>query len=298
MTGNDIESDTFTELLDMAHSNEFKVIIKEYTTLLEKLSIANDLTPQEFAALIYFANERLSAAVSMTFTFHSMDFMGDQNHPLDISSGGDYRVDNLVSDLLTKIDQIPKDGHFPKVLKFFLEHPMHAFDVSQIAEYLDISRDDVKKNLDLIVDFGYIMETEEKDHYELKRSKEMLQTLSGYLDEIGTDLICKVSSDGEPEKGEKQLHAGLEDGGLNLIVFDGTEQLRKMLNVIGFPVDDDGIVTNKGEPVTCSGCGCKLTVDEIGHVMPPDHFYCSKSICIMDYYGRYGHLGDIVDGND
>lgn len=184
MIGNDIESDAFTELLDMAHSNEFKVIIKEYTTLLEKLSIANDLTPQEFAALIYFANERLSAAVSLTFTFRSVDFMGDQNPPSDISSGGDCRGVKRITEILMKMDLIPKDGYFPKVLKFFLEHPMHAFDVSQIAKYLDISRDDVKKILDLIVDFGYIVETEEKDHYKLKRSKEMLQILSRFLDEI------------------------------------------------------------------------------------------------------------------
>ena len=95
-----------------------------------------------------------------------------------------------------------------------------------------------------------------------------------------------------------QRHAGLEDGGLNLIVFDDTEQLRKMLNAIGFLVDDDGIVTNKGEPVTCSGCGCKLTIDEIGHVMPPDHFYCSNpsTTCIMDYFERYGYPEEKKEG--
>ncbi|MCK4386336.1 MAG: hypothetical protein KAW52_08745, partial [candidate division Zixibacteria bacterium] len=74
MMGNDdIESDAFTEILDMAHSNEFKVIIKEYSDLLNKLAVANNLTPQEFAGLIYFANERLSADVSIIFTFYTMD---------------------------------------------------------------------------------------------------------------------------------------------------------------------------------------------------------------------------------
>jgi len=183
--GNDhIESDTFTEILDMAHSDEFKVIIKEYSDLLKKVGVANNLTPQEFAALIYFANERLSASVSTTFLFHSMDFMGDQHPPLDLSSGGNSQVEDMVSNLLTKMDQIPKDWHFP-ILSFFLEHPMHAFDVSQMAKYLDISRDDVKKSLDSLVSIGYV--TEEKDHYKLNRGEEILQVVSKYLDEVARD---------------------------------------------------------------------------------------------------------------
>lgn len=104
------------------------------------------------------------------------------------------------------------------------------------------------------------------------------------------ERLAKEKASKEPKEEKKHLHAGLEDGTLNLIVFDDTEQLKKMLNIIGFLVDDEGIVTDKGEPVTCSGCGCKLTLDEIGHVMPPDHFYCSSPVCIMDYYERYGHL--------
>ena len=187
MGNDDIESDAFTELLDMAHSNEFKVIIRAYSDLLSKLAVINNLTPQELAALIYFANERLSASVSTMFLFHSMDFMGDRHPPLDSSSGGNSQVEDMVSDLLTKMDQIPKDWDFPKVLSFFLEHPMHAFDVSEIAKYLDISRDDVKKNLDSLVSIGYVTETEEKDHYKLNRGEKMLQVLNKYIDEVARD---------------------------------------------------------------------------------------------------------------
>lgn len=206
MMGNDdIESDAFTEILDMAHSDEFKVIIREYSDLLKKLAIVNSLTPQELAALIYFANERLSASVSMTFLFHSMDFMGDQHPPLDSSSGGNDQIEDMVSDLLTKMDQIPKDGHFPKVLSFFLEHPFHAFDVTEIATYLDISRDVVKENLDLFVNFEYVVRTEERGprlglvttKYKLKRGSKVVQALIRYLSEITKHHTSENEGDDE-----------------------------------------------------------------------------------------------------
>lgn len=204
--GNDhIESDTFTELLDMAHSNEFKVIIREYSDLLSKLAVANNLTPQELAGLIYFANERLSSDVSMMFLFYSMDFMGDQHPSLDLSSGGNSRVEDMVSNLLTKMDQIPKDGHFPKVLSFFLEHPFHTFDPTEIATYLDISRDVVKENLDLFVNFGYVVGTEESGprlglvttKYKLKRGSKVVQALIGYLNEITKHYTSENEGDDE-----------------------------------------------------------------------------------------------------
>ena len=173
MMGNDdIESDAFTEILDMAHSNEFKVIIKEYSDLLNKLAVANNLTPQELAGLIYFANERLSSDVSMMFLFYSMDFMGEDKTPISLDSP--HRMKDLIGDLLTKMDRIPEDA---KVLGFFLEHPFHTFDIPQIARYLGISRDVVKTNLNKFVDLGYIVKTADEDSYKLKCSKEMLQIL-------------------------------------------------------------------------------------------------------------------------
>lgn len=124
--------------------------------------------------------------------------------------------------------------------------------------------------------------------------KDCWKKFMSFLHEDSEIVLCGTdeyddSLPEEPEKEKKQLHAGLEDGTLNLIVFDDTEQLRTMLNTIGFLVGDEGIVTDEGKLVTCSGCGCKLTVDEIGHVMPPNHFYCNSSVCIMDYYERYGY---------
>ncbi len=124
----------------------------------------------------------------------------------------------------------------------------------------------------------------------LKEMKDMIEPTEE-PDPYGKDWDWnKVLPPEEPKKGENQLHAGLEDGGLNLIIFDDEKQLREMLGVIGFLVDDDGVVTENGKPVICSGCERTLILNEIGHVMPPNHFYCSSSVCIMDYYERYGHL--------
>lgn len=92
----------------------------------------------------------------------------------------------------------------------------------------------------------------------------------------------------------KNRHAGLEDGHLNILTFDDAEMLRWLLKIIGFPVDETGIVTdNKGVPVRCSSCGCKLTLDEIAYVMPPAYFYCCDPICIYDYFERYGYPNHI-----
>jgi hypothetical protein len=80
------------------------------------------------------------------------------------------------------------DTHFLKVLGFFLEHPFHAFNISQISRYLDISRDTVKKDLDFFEFLGYIVRTRERGPYRLKRSDEMVQTLLRCLDDITRTL--------------------------------------------------------------------------------------------------------------
>jgi biotin operon repressor len=84
------------------------------------------------------------------------------------------------------------DTHFLKVLGFFLEHPFHAFNISQISRYLDISRDTVKKDLDFFEYLGYIVRTSQRGPYKLKRSDEMVQTLMRCLDEITRTLEAEV----------------------------------------------------------------------------------------------------------
>lgn len=277
MGNDDIESNAFTEILGMAHSDEFKVIIREYSNLLKKLADANNLTPQELAGLIYFANERLSADVSIIFTFYTMDFVGGSSWMSDkekrIAVGrcpcgradgdGDNWIDcNIppdecdVKNSLMKImrgkerselpckgehfifdglcrllsNQRPGDGCKPalrmdicpcrikkqppndplmdkfdeivgreskdivsKVLCFFLEHPIHAFDISKITTYLDVPMDVVKKNLDMLVELDYIIMVEE-GHYELKRSKEMVNVLIGRLADLQVKSCVCISS--------------------------------------------------------------------------------------------------------
>ena len=80
------------------------------------------------------------------------------------------------------------DTHFLKVLGFFLEHPFHAFNVSQISRYLDISRDTVKKDLDFFEYLGYIVRTRQRGPYRLKRTDDMVQTLLRCLDDITRTL--------------------------------------------------------------------------------------------------------------
>ena len=88
------------------------------------------------------------------------------------------------------------DTHFLKVLGFFLDHPFHAFNISQISRYLDISRDTVKKDLDFFEYLGYIVRTRQRGPYRLKRSDEMVQTLLRCLDDITRTLEEK--GDREP----------------------------------------------------------------------------------------------------
>lgn len=100
---------------------------------------------------------------------------------------------------------------------------------------------------------------------------------------LNEQLGCQVTR-------KEDRHAGLENGHLNLLTFNDAEMLRWILTTIGFTVDDTGIVNDKkGVPVKCSGCECKLTLDEIAYVMPPSYFYCCNPICIYDYFERYGY---------
>lgn len=80
--GNDeIEMDAFTILQDMALSNDLEVIISRFSDLLRELGVRHKLTPQELAALIYLANERLAVKTSMMFYSYSDTFMIEDPNP-------------------------------------------------------------------------------------------------------------------------------------------------------------------------------------------------------------------------
>jgi len=100
---------------------------------------------------------------------------------------------------MDKFDEIvgrePKDI-ISKMLCFFLEHPIHAFDISKITKYLDVPIDVAKKNLDMLVELDYIIIVEE-DHYELKRSKEIVNILIGQLTDLQMKgCVCRSSPPG------------------------------------------------------------------------------------------------------
>jgi hypothetical protein len=69
------------------------------------------------------------------------------------------------------------DTHLLKVLGFFLEHPVHQFQVTALAEYLDISRETIRKDLALYEELGYIAQSSPRGPYRLRLSSEMVRTL-------------------------------------------------------------------------------------------------------------------------
>lgn len=80
------------------------------------------------------------------------------------------------------------DTHFLKVLGFLLEHPVHAFTITSIAKYLDISRDTVRKDLEFYEALGYIVRTSKRGPYRLKLGNEMVQTLITCTSQIARSL--------------------------------------------------------------------------------------------------------------
>ncbi len=69
------------------------------------------------------------------------------------------------------------DTHLLKVLGFFLEHPVHQFQMTALADYLDLSRETIRKDLALYEEFGYITKSSARGPYRLRLSSEMVQTL-------------------------------------------------------------------------------------------------------------------------
>ncbi len=81
------------------------------------------------------------------------------------------------------------DTHFLKVLGFLLEHPVHAYTISSIAKYLDISRETVSKDLEFYEALGYIVRTSRRGPYKLKLGNDMVQTLISCTSQIARSLM-------------------------------------------------------------------------------------------------------------
>ena len=81
------------------------------------------------------------------------------------------------------------DTHFLKVLGFLLEHPVHAYTISSIAKYLDISRDTVKKDLEFYGVLGYVIRTSKRGPYRLRLGNDMVQTLIACASQIARSLM-------------------------------------------------------------------------------------------------------------
>ena len=70
------------------------------------------------------------------------------------------------------------DTHFLKVLGFFFEHPYHSFTMTKMCEYLDISRDTLRKDLIFFQEQGYIVREGDRGPYRLRLNDEMVMTLT------------------------------------------------------------------------------------------------------------------------
>ncbi len=76
------------------------------------------------------------------------------------------------------------DTHQLKVLGFFLEHPVHQFRITTLSEYLDLSRETVKRDLDFYVGVGYVSRASARGPYKLSLSSRMVQTLMRCVSQI------------------------------------------------------------------------------------------------------------------
>lgn len=69
------------------------------------------------------------------------------------------------------------DNHTIQVIAFFLEHPIHSFTITDMSEYLGISRDTLKKDLEFFETRGYVKRTSSRGPYKLRLGDEMVQFL-------------------------------------------------------------------------------------------------------------------------
>lgn len=84
------------------------------------------------------------------------------------------------------------------------------------------------------------------------------------------------------------MHAGLEEGHLNLVVFDDSDTLRKILDTLHVDVSEDGKILDDGKSKHCNCCGAEVTVKNLGNVMPGSlEFYCDNPVCLAEYIVKY-----------
>lgn len=110
------------------------------------------------------------------------------------------------------------DTHLLKVLGFFLEHPFHRFHVTALAEYLDLSRETVGKDLAIYEDLGYISRSSARGPYSLRLSNQMVQTLiscATKLGEVQAEKDVELPS-WEPMVYPLQLRAGPQISGMSV----------------------------------------------------------------------------------
>jgi len=85
------------------------------------------------------------------------------------------------------------------------------------------------------------------------------------------------------------VHAGLEEGQLNLIVFDNEATLKDILKEISVDVSQGGAVMGKGgHSQHCQCCGREITLRNLGNVMPGSlEFYCDNKVCLTEYIVKH-----------
>lgn len=93
------------------------------------------------------------------------------------------------------------------------------------------------------------------------------------------------------EEGDMLIeHAGLSNDKLNLIMFENEEQLMNILKSLDINVDSSGnILDNQGQIEICPCCQTKITLNNLGNVMPGSRIlYCDHSTCLVDYISKFG----------
>jgi len=64
------------------------------------------------------------------------------------------------------------------------------------------------------------------------------------------------------------------------------DNVGKILNVIGFSLDEEGRIIDKGKIKNCECCQSVLTKKNLGNIFPansPHHLFCDNPFCITDY---------------
>jgi hypothetical protein len=84
------------------------------------------------------------------------------------------------------------------------------------------------------------------------------------------------------------MHAGLEEGRLNLMVVENDENLRKILRKLDFEIRNDGRISENGNIQHCNCCGKEVSIKNFGNLMPGSlELYCDNPACLSDYVVKH-----------